>query len=304
MKTESIKNIFDELISVYQDLKAEVLITEIQEKTNLSDDNFFIKNNSTFSRSYRRDVIKVENTAHRDWLTFNLSRNGLYDNLPEGLFHARKTNKSLSYAAYRKKQKKQEQDARLFFAPIENEFFFQKLNIEKNERELIYNFSNLKDDFLLDFWKIDSNMPREFALKLIKILPYSHKIAGNYELTRLSLEKILGVDVKFKRKFRNTLKVKKNKKRQKKHQLGIDMVLDSSDKEIYYPYIEAEIGPIDEDRIARYLTKNGILNFVEKFYNYFIPLEMEVITKFVVVNIEGFVLSKVKSPIIGISTKI
>jgi hypothetical protein len=304
MKNESIKIIFDELTPIYQDLKAEILIAEIQEKTDLLEDDFLIKNRSTFSRSYRRDIISVKNNVDKDWLTLNLSRNGLYDHLPEGLFHSRKSSKATSYAAYRTKQKKQEKDARLFFAPIENEFFQQKLNIEKNERKLLYNFSNLKDDFLLDFWNIDCEMPKEFALKLIKILPFSHKIAGDYELTRLSLEKILGVNVKFTRKLRNTLKVKRNRKKQKEHQLGIDMVLNSPDKEIFYPYIEAEIGPIHETKIARYLTKDGILKFIEKFYDYFVPLEMEVDTKFVVVKEDGFVLSNSESPIIGISTKI
>jgi hypothetical protein len=177
MKDESIKNIFEELTSIYQDVKAEILITEIQEKTNLLEDNFLINNKSTFSRSFRRDIISVKNDTDRDWLTLNLSRNGLYDHLPEGLFHSKKSSKITSYAAFRKRQKKEEQDARLFFSPLENEFFYQKLKIEKNERELLYNFSNLKDDFLLDFWNLECDMPKEFALKLIKILPYSHKIA-------------------------------------------------------------------------------------------------------------------------------
>lgn len=304
MKNESIKSIFEELTSVYQDLKAETLITEILEKTNLGEDNFLIKNASTFSRSFRRDIIDVKNDTSSDLLTLNLSRNGLYDHLPEGLFHSKKSNKIVSYAAFRKKQKKEEQDARLFFAPLENEFFYQRLKIEKNERELLYNFSNLKDDFLLEFWNLECDMPKEFALKLIKILPYSHKIAGDYELTRLSLEKILGVNVKFKKKLRNTLKLEKNKKQQKEQQLGIDMVLNSLDKEVFYPYIEAEIGPINETKIAKYLTKDGILKFIEKFYSYFIPLEMEVVTKFVVDKVDGFVLSNSESPIIGISTKI
>jgi hypothetical protein len=120
----------------------------------------------------------------------------------------------------------------------------------------------------------------------------------------LSLEKILGVNVKFTKKLRNTLKKTKSREKQKEQHLGINMVLNSPDMEIFYPYIEAKIGPINETEIASYLTKDGILKFIEKFYNYFIPLEIEVVTKFVVNKADGFVLSNNESPIIGISTKI
>jgi len=179
METDDLKSVFDELISVYQNLRAEVIVAEVEAASENKID-FLINNKSAFSRSYRRDVINVEVLEELDLLALNLSRNSIYDSLPEGLFHSSKAAKKMSYAAKRKKYKEEESDARAFFSPIENEFFIQRLNIEKNERTLLENFYSLKDDFLIDFWKINKAIPKAYILKLIKILPFSFKIAGDY----------------------------------------------------------------------------------------------------------------------------
>ncbi len=298
MKTEELINVFEELASVYENLKAEVLVSEIQENST-SEINFLINNSSTFSRSYRRDVINVEKLEEEHALLLNLSRNGIYDSLPEGVFHSkRESKKGVSYTAKRKKYKKEEKHARAFFSPIENEFFYQRLKIEKKERDLLENFYSLKDDLLIDFWKIDKEIPKSYILKLIKLLPYSYKIAGNLELTRLSLEKILNVKVQFNKKLESEVSIKD----QKRNQLGVDFITQSKSSAIFQPFLEVVIGPIKENQIDEYIKKDGILKFVNVFYDYFIPLELDVTTKFSVAKKEGFVLNEEECPTMGIST--
>lgn len=302
---DKITKIFNELSSEFKNLRAEVLITEIQENTNFLEESLVVKNESSFSRSYRRDLINIKYNTDKDWLEFKLSRDGLYDSLPEGLFHSTRNQKNATYASIRKKFKQEERDARLFFTPLENEFFYQKKEIEKNERKLLYELSNLKDDFLVDFWNLNKNIPKEYALKLIKLLPYSHKISGDFELTRLSLEQILGVKVSFKKKLKNNL-ISQDKAPNKNisNKLGVNMVLNSNEKQVFYPYLEAKIGPINSNYIDEYLTKKGILEFIDTFFNYFMPFEIEVITKLIVENKEGFELNNTNLPVMGISTKL
>jgi len=304
MKTESLRNIVNELISVYQNIKAEVVIAEIQEKSDYSIDDIVINNESTFKRSYRRDIIGANDSSIDSMITINLSRSGIYDYLPEGLFHVEKENqRKSSYAQRRKNFKEQEKNARAFFRPFENEFFNQRLEIELNERKLLDNFYNLKDDFLIDFWKIDKRLPREYILKLIKLLPYRHKIVGDLELTRLCLEKILKQTVVFKRKYGNPPSNNIREYR-KKYKLGVDLVLSNDDKKVLQPQLEVKIEAISEDKIASYLTENGVSRFISTFYDYFIPIEIEVTTKFVVNKEEGFLLKTENSPIMGVSTKL
>lgn len=308
MKPKALEDIFAEIIAVYENLRAEVIIAEIQEKSDITADDFVIANQSSFSRPYRRDIIDVDNLINKNMLTLNLSRNGLYDSLPEGLFHVQRgSNKTDSYMAHRQTLKQEEQDARLFFAPLENEFFYQRLRIESSERELLDNFYNLNDEFLIDFWNISRQNSEDHILKLIKLLPFSYQIAGDFELTRLCLENILNEKVYFKKKYDDELshenkinsKVKENGFR-----LGINSILTSDFKEILSPVLEVTIGPISEKNINNYLKDDGIMKFINTFYDYFVPIEIDVTTKFTVEPENGFLLDQANSPIIGISTHI
>ena len=306
MKPEALEKIFTELIAVYENLKAEVLIAEIQENSNIKAEDFVISNKSTFSRSYRRDIINVDSFINKNKLTLNLSRNGLYDTLPEGLFHIQSVNEDAkSYSAQRKTVKQEEQDARLFFAPLENEFFNQRRKIESNERKMLDDFYNLNDDFLLNFWKVDLDIPENYVLELIKLLPHSHKIVGDFELTRLCLQKVLNEKVSFKKNYKNQINAEnggKNNKGDIGYQLGVDTVLNDRANELLNPVLDVTIGPVSENNINKYLKKDEVLDFINTFYDYFIPMEIEVTTKFTVKNEIGFLLDETNGALMGIST--
>ncbi|AUC76947.1 hypothetical protein [Olleya sp. Bg11-27] len=304
MDAVKLKEIFNELLSVYQNLKTEVLVAEVQERTDLKSEHIIINNKSTFQRPYRRDLLNIDiSKLEDDLLSMDLSRSGLYDYLPEGVFHTQTSNRSTSFSANRIKTKKEEAAARSFFSPIENEFFHQRLNIEKNERVLTNNFYSLKDDYLIDFWNLSQDMPRPYLLKLIKLLPHTFKIAGNLELTRLSLEKILKNDVSFITKYitENSIKPKPQEEHKR---LGIDSVLDNAGHHLAHPYLEVTIWLKSNKEINSYVSDKGINKFLEVFYSYFLPLELDVTTKYEVKGDLGFSLDAKDCSTIGISTKI
>ncbi|MHA7059432.1 hypothetical protein ACWGOQ_0019550 [Aquimarina sp. M1] len=307
MSNDQVQEVYQELISTYQSLKAEIFVTEILENSDLDITDIDIFNQSTFSRSYRRDVInfKVDSySSNTDKLQFNLARNGLYDTLPEGLFHEPVKSKSnLSYTELHQKQKKQEKDARSFFAPLENEFFTQKVTIEQNERKLINEFTNLKTDFLLNFWNLDPEIPRDYSIKLLQLLPYVHKISGEIELTALSLEKIINEKVIIKKKYQT---VNKNTNTiATDQQLGVDLVLELKETIISYPCWEITVGPVDEKNIDKYVASGVTKKFIAIFCDYFIPMEID--TKINITyasNQETFVLKETNSPRMGLTTMI
>lgn len=301
-----LEDIHEELSTVYENLKAEVLVAEIQENSAAGNSDFVISNKGTFSRAYRRDIIDVDAMLHEDKLTLNLSRNSLYDVLPEGLFHAPHVNKEGdSYTNRRKVVKQEEQDARLFFAPIESEFFYQRLHLEQHERAMLDDFYNLKDDFLINFWNLDTDIPQEYMVKLMKVLPYCHKITGDLELTRLCLAKILGQPVSFKSTYRDKASTEIDTARAEStegFQLGVNSILDGYSYEVYTPVLEVSIGPVAQKIAGRYLEKNGVSKFIETFYDYFLPMELETKTIVTAKKEVGFVLDDALHPMMGIST--
>jgi len=274
MSEKKVTEVYEELINAYQNFKAEIFVTEILENSDLELTDIDVFNQSTFSRSYRRDVIdfKVDSYSRdTDKLQFNVARNGLYDTLPEGLFHDTVSAKSnISYKELHQKQKKQEKDARSFFAPLENEFFTQKVIIEKSERKLINEFTNLKTDFLLKFWNLNPEIPSDYSIKLLQLLPYVHKISGEIELTALSLEKIIGEKVTIIKKYKSVNQDTQDTSN--KNQLGVDLVLELKETTISYPCWDIMIGPINKKNVDKYIVSGATKKFITIFCDYFIPM--------------------------------
>ncbi|MBQ4821282.1 hypothetical protein [Aquimarina sp. MMG016] len=306
MKNKEVQKIYDELIDTYQNLKAEVFVTEIIENSDLDLTDIDILNQSTFSRSYRRDVINFKLDTHSsktDKLQFSLARNGIYDTLPEGLFHAPvKSKSSITYKELRQKHKTEEKDARNFFTPIENEFFTQKVNIEQNERNLINKFSDFKNNFLLEFWDLQKDIPNEYSIRLMQLLPYTHRISGDMELTALSLEKIIGEKVTIKETKKHLKDIKKQDN-DLQQLLGVDLVLDLRETNIYYPGIEIIIGPVTKENIDKYVEGGVTKKFISIFCDFFVPMEIETEINVAYSDKERtFVLNEVSSPRMGLTT--
>lgn len=303
MRAKKLENIFDELIKVQKKVKAEVLISELQKTTDVKEEDYIINNKSTFTRAFGGDIIKAQLNDNQDRVQIDLARNGLYDSLPEGLFHQQTISKDTkSYIEKRKAIKEEEQASRSFFAPIENEFFFQRLQIERNERTLLNGFGHLKNDFLFDFWNIDDTIPKNYTARLISLLPYCHKIVGDLELTRLSLEKILDESVQIKRT--NELLFNNEEEQTVGVHLGVDTVLESENYGIWIPRLEFTIGPILTKNLEWYLNEFKVYEFLEIFYGYFVPMEMEVKTKLLVDKDSEFLLGEANNSILGFSSQL
>ncbi|PID68427.1 MAG: hypothetical protein CR968_01795 [Flavobacteriia bacterium] len=296
MKQNFTDKIVEELNTVYENIKAESLIIELQ-KAGAIEDEFVIHNKSSFKRGYRRDVL-AQKQLDDSKLLLELSRDGIYDSLPEGVFHKNNENQNTSYNYKRQQKKKEEENSRLFFSPIENELFGQSIKVEKNEQKLLEDFYNTNNDFVLKFWNLDNHRNNKYILKMIKLLPHCHKISGDLNLIRLSLQKILNNEVQITKSFRNLdIKPKKGKE-----VLGVNTITKTPKLNVAVPFIEVGIGPVSID----YFKKNHeiIMDFLKIFYNYFLPLELQVETKFFSNDKEKLKLNKNNAPILGVSTRI
>ena len=110
-------------------------------ESGLAVDDFFIACNSLFYREYSKDVCAAEITEDarkKNILQFHLTRGGIYDQLPEGLFYQpgkvkTVTRNATDMAEEYKANKKKEYAIRRFFMPLENDFFWQRVQLEKEE---------------------------------------------------------------------------------------------------------------------------------------------------------------------------
>lgn len=298
---ESLKEIQNALQKHTADIKAEVMVASLYEKGILAE-QIIIRNQGVFKRSYRKDIVDCEIkeiNSFEEILEIGISRDGLYDILPEGLFHQseRGSNQSVQrMVEEHKKFKSEELVARKYFQPFENEFFKQKVQVEENEKNFYYRILSEKNQLLQQFWKLDSNLPLEASKRLLEFLPRAGKICGHIQLMQLALSKILLEEVKVLTYQMPLSMICQDKMKSTQAQtLGIDSVMGATYEETI-PVIEFMIGPCQSLSVEQFLPKNPYYLLLQKFYDCFTPLEAEIKTTFVTNKNQ---VEKENSPILG-----
>ncbi len=283
MDKDNLEEIIQAIKELTADLRAETVVADLVEN-NIDTDHLQVKYEGAFFRPIRKDILSAEVRSHDGFekvLELILSRNGIYDALPEGLFHqpaeelpGKKSVKTL--ADEYKGRKKQEQEARKFFQPIENEFFRQRVNLELKERQLLYKFRHLFNDFLLSFWKIDRHLPRELTIRLIRILPMAHQLAGNMKEVSRALAYTLNEKVSFQIDYKRS---KRPDGASKVGVAGLGSSLIAGDATEPHPVVTFTIGPLENSDLAHFLPGGQGLRFINVFYGYFIPFHIDAETK-------------------------
>ena len=269
-----LNSIQEDFNSFYLNLRAEVLVSELLENTYLTDEDIVVLSQSTFSRGFRRDLIDSKINTN-DKFEINISRNGIYDALPQGVFHKSVgIDTSLTYSEIRQKNKKEERDARLLFAPIENEFFLQRVYLEQEEKNTIFELNNsLEDSFAIDFWGIKEKVPKEYIFEFTKVLPYAHKVSKSESLIAQCLERILNEKVQITKTFKSL--ENPSEKNVGNDILGLNSSLKVEKTNVLYPFYFINIEILSLKNRYRY-QENAIGNqLISVFCEYFVPLEIE-----------------------------
>ena len=259
----------------------------IQDGFSQSDFLFFF--DSLFKRGYSNDILKAEKiliNSLDEVLAITLARDGLYDLLPEGLFHTSPDaaiSSGKGMASDSRKESRIEEETRKFFLPFENEFFYQRIQLELQERLILQKLNdNSLDDFFLDFWKIDRSLPKELVIKLAVMLPFVKEIVGDFAMTASCLGAILDEEVTYMIRYTSephghsdtSFQPSDDDNSLGKASLGINLITDGhfleSSKLIHF-----SIGPLKKTTIEPYLEKGDIARFIACFCSFFIPMEMD-----------------------------
>jgi hypothetical protein len=260
------------------DARAEPQLALAIEK-GLSADDFLVSCDSLFCREYSKDIVFTElkeDSRKKHLLQLHLSRSGIYDQLPEGLFFQPGESKpgygAADMAADHKQNKKKEEDIRRFFLPFENDFFWQRVQVEQEEAKLLEGLqSGILNDYFTRFWNIPRDIPRQFVVPLLLLLPYAHRVAGDLALTGDCLQQILQENVtagKSAPSLADATTAKAPALGQ--GQLGLDMVCGEEFTEDL-PVIEWVIGPLRHSIVADYMEGGKASRLIATFTRFFVP---------------------------------
>jgi hypothetical protein len=304
-----IEKYYTELLNNIHDIKGEALVNQgLQQR--IQPEDIVILNDGRFFREYRQDVYaidQIEDSWLHQLLQLRLSRSGLYDLLPEGLFHQpiadRKSNKSAAeMAVHSRRDKKKETATRKFFQPVENGFFWQRVLIEQEEENLLAGMdSGLLNDYFFAFWGFPEGLNKTSAMLLVLLLPYAHAIAGDIRLMHDCLEILLQEKVQIQ-----VVNPEINRAPEAPNSIGIgelgnDMVCGETFTEDY-PCLQYIIGPLKNTKAAEYCAggENDIL--LQVFNSYFAPAEADIFIQVEVDRSDALIeLNEESGPILGYS---
>jgi hypothetical protein len=287
---KKVEEIEQTIQNLHYDLKAEAVLGDLIENGLVRDD-FVVIPQGTFKRKYSRDIDytdKIKLNNGQELVGIHINRDAIYDALPEGLFHQKtetiaKEQKNISKES--KRLKAEEKAARIFFLPFENELFSQGINLELEERKILSHFSeNFFDNISPRFWDLDESVSRKYVSRMVRFLHISHKIASAPKRIEKCLEAILEENVAVSITKNNAfIKVKSVASKSVNEcflgsvNLGVDFVCGDTLNDMGYTIL-FNIGPLKNTCVTDYLENGAISNFLKCFFDYFIPVELEVIT--------------------------
>jgi hypothetical protein len=260
------------------DIRLEVLLAEILAEDAALDD-IVVMSNSLFTRNFHRDIEKTGEIqfgqSRKRKLYFLVNREGIYDRLPEDLFHQPidadgRTDKE-AVIGDMKTQEEIEKSSRLFFLPIEQEFYRQRLRIESEEKSFLSDASSS----LNELWNLPAELDDAQKSKLCTFMPVLNKITGNLELTGFLLEHIYGSPVEITESAACTQKISAAPLLQE-CRLGIDTVL-GGELSSLQSSITIKIFIPDLKNLADYMPGGEKLRQMELLCSLFIPWEKEII---------------------------
>ena len=287
------------------DIRAEALVMLAMDR-GLEMDDFLVGCDSLFYREFSRDIFIAEireDARKKKLIQLHLSRTGLYDQLPEGLFYQpSRTSSASEMCTDYKTNKKKEEEIRKFFLPFENDFFIQRLHIEEEEARILEGLkTGLLNEYFTLFWNLPKELPATFAAPLVLLIPYAHEVAGNIELTTHCLEQLLKEKVVIQ---------KKSSARSQGIEspltgeavLGLDFICGDSFYEDNI-ILEIAIGPLKSSEITDYLETGARKLLIETFARFFIPAGADIE---ILVNIsyerQHMVIDREDGPVLGYSS--
>lgn len=310
---EKINNIAKQITSLKHDIRAEVIINNLLKNDDIDESQYVISKQGQFSRAFRYDVLDAQIADYdldaTQMLKVVLSRDGFYDMLPENIIHAARNDspeKEVDGMIREYQiQKKQQKNARTFFQPFENEIFSYGVKIEGFEQDFLSDLNGfLVPEMFYDFWGIGKDLPQLLVSKFIRILPYAYKIVGNVELACQILSSLIEEKVYANNKAYQKYLDEEQSITLGEARLGLELITGNSYDD-YSSHFNLQIGPLKNFHFSEYIHDGAMKKFVDLFYEYFFPIEVEIETTILLPEEkENFEMTSQHNSILGYNTRI
>ncbi len=271
------------------DFKAEAVAVNLL-KYHRAVSNIFIQRIGINDRAYLKDIKSITS----DYLGFDEEvfiietyREGIYDYLPEGLFHPPSlgaTRKNVENVVKEiRKQKRVEEDARKFFRPFELEIFFTEVSALLKE----FDFEIASDtDALLntvsELWPLVKMMDKQNAYIFIHILPFFHQIRGDKAWFERCMTAFLQIPVivTFSPNVIDGVEEEDDSMLLGNSRLGVTYIPSGKHMDGQRNWV-VNIGPIPYTEMKKYIYGSPFRKVLNAMYDYFLPVSVDIEENFI-----------------------
>ncbi|MEO3405622.1 type VI secretion system baseplate subunit TssG [Mucilaginibacter sp. CAU 1740] len=275
------------------DFKAVTLAAEIIEQGDTPADRVIILPAGPQQRAYAKEIADISTYQsmyrNREMLAISINREGLYDMLPEGLFHQPPASSimlteedMIKDIAMRRDEEKQ---ARAFFAPFEAELYHIRTLVELYESRLDKKseYDDLVNIFLKE-WEEFKCFTNPQMVILMYVLPVIHEQRNNLPFISNVLSIMFNTDIGLNYQLNINKEMAAASKQFESRlggcQLGVNFIAGTVDE--MEEELVITIGPLSAAEMLEFLPGTRSAQAMEVILSYFIPLQTSTNTKFVV----------------------
>jgi hypothetical protein len=265
------------------DIRLEVILADLITE-NLNVDDLVIESESLFKRNYHFDIessSEIEfGAGKKKKLRFVVNREGIYDQLPEDLFHQVSETKNIAdkYEAIQeiKEQHDLQKHSRLFFQPIEQEFYSQRIKLEIEERKFLFETNHVLPGEIFNYlWYLPEFLDDLQQSKLGLLMPVINKLTGKKDLLPFIFESITGDPVEIREALPE--KHRKNESPVLGHmQLSLNSILGGSLTGLQSSFTIV-IFVSEPENLLDYMPGGRKMTVHEFLCNLFMPLDSEIV---------------------------
>lgn len=272
-----------------KDFKAEVIAAEMVEH-GIPADRILILLLGSMKRSFKKDVESVKEEIseydHKEYFIVKTPREGIYDMLPEGLFHypaahkSAKTEKEIIKSM--KKRRDEERHARKFFLPFEAAINYLRMQMALYENRLDKrsDYDELVSIFI-DQWEIFKHLDARQSNIFLHLIPIMHDIRDDHPVIEKILEMMLLIPVQISLRSQVPLHpAQPILSNLGNCDLGVNLTTGNAVYDEGVDEILINIGPVKNEILHEFMPGGNKNKILQLLCDYLLPVHLDIITEF------------------------
>lgn len=283
MSPEEFKIALDQL--PVKRLRVEAVIDELLANEICRKEEIVIYPQRSSAYFYERDVSEIESVFNElsgaSWYRVSTPRDGLYDTLPERLFH-RPTGRTIrgdQWEEIRAEEQQQEEEARQFLLPFDNAINHQRVRIEQFEKQaLAGQDKGFLKEFLAIFWPASASLQltEHQQSSLFQMTTVAHKAAGNLAWMKDCFEQLLEDSVELiYESVADWLRVETAFASLGEASLGVDTIIGTPLWLDQNRRLKINVGPLSSSQMKEYIPNGRKRKIVDFLCGLLVPIEID-----------------------------